>query len=137
MRSSIERMIQHLGLVDRVRFAGFVASVEKIWSENHVLVMPSRYEGLPLAMVEAMLCARPVIATDVAGHAEILIDGITGFLADAPTGASIRRALERLWSRRIDLETIGKAAAKSIRTQIPHDPVRAFAENIRAIAAVG
>lgn len=60
--------------------------------------MPSRFEGLPLAMVEAMLCARPVVATDVAGHAEIIEDGVTGFLADAPTAGSMAAALERFGS---------------------------------------
>src|SRR5262249_38289882 len=78
MRHSLERMVDHLGLKDRVRFAGWVESVWNIWAENHVLVMPSRAEGLPLAMVEAMTCARPVVATDVAGHSEIIEDGVTG-----------------------------------------------------------
>jgi glycosyltransferase involved in cell wall biosynthesis len=44
---------------------------------------------------EAMLCARPVIATDIAGHREIIEDGVTGFLANAPAAASISVALER------------------------------------------
>ena len=65
-----------------------------------MLVMPSRFEGLPLAIVEAMLCARPVVATDVAGHAEVVEDGVTGFLADAPTVGAIAAALERCWVRR-------------------------------------
>lgn len=85
----MERLAQKLGLSDRITFLGF-ASVEQILSTNHVhvLVMPSRYEGLPLAMVEAMLCARPVVATDIASHREIIEDDVvTGFLADAPTPA--------------------------------------------------
>ncbi|WP_423787774.1 glycosyltransferase, partial [Klebsiella pneumoniae] len=89
-----------MGLGDRVKFAGFVTSVENIWAANHALILPSRYEGMPLAMVEAMLCARPVVATDVAGHAEIIDDAINGFLADAPTVGSLGKALDRLWARR-------------------------------------
>jgi glycosyltransferase involved in cell wall biosynthesis len=135
MQDTIEQMIQRLGLQDRVKVAGFVASIEKIWTDNHVLVMPSRYEGLPLAMVEAMLCARPAVATDVAGHSEVLQDGVTGFLADAPTVRSVNKALERLWTRRMELETMGKAAARSIRQHVPADPARVFAEKIKALAA--
>ncbi len=67
-------------------------------------------------MVEAMLCARPVVATDVAGHAEIVEDGVTGFLADAPTAASMAMALERFWARRGEAEEIGKAGARRIRS---------------------
>ncbi len=136
MQDSIEQMVHRFGLEDRVKVAGFVASVEKIWTENHVLVMPSRYEGLPLAMVEAMLCARPVVATDVAGHSEVLEDGVTGFLADAPTVRSMNKALERLWTRRLELEILGKAAARSIRHYVPADPVGAFAAKIKALAVV-
>ncbi len=99
-----------------------------------MLVMPSRYEGMPLSMVEAMLCARSVLATDVAGHSEIVDDGVTGFLADAPTVRSVRRALDRLWARRMDLQTMGNAAAKRIRARVPRDPARAFAERIKTIA---
>jgi glycosyltransferase involved in cell wall biosynthesis len=69
-RNGLERLAQRLGISDRVVF-GFMP-VEEIWARNHVLVMLSRLEGLPLTMVEAMLCRRPVVATDVAGHSEII-----------------------------------------------------------------
>jgi glycosyltransferase involved in cell wall biosynthesis len=134
MRNCIERLVERLGLDDYVEFAGHVAAVEKIWTENHALVMPSRFEGMPLAMVEAMLCARAVVATDVAGHAEIVRDGETGFLAGAPTAASLQIALERLWERRFDLEAIGKAGADSIRRYVPNDPIATFADKIIGLA---
>jgi len=134
MRNSLQRMVQRLGLQDRVVFAGHVTSVEKIWVENHVLVMPSRSEGMPLAVVEAMLCARAVVATDVAGHSEIIHDGVTGFLADAPTVSSMANTLERLWAGRMTLEAMGKAAAKSIREHVPADPVRVFSEKMKSLA---
>jgi glycosyltransferase involved in cell wall biosynthesis len=135
MRQGLERLAQRLGLADRVVFAGF-AAVEAIWAANHVLVMPSRYEGLPLAMVEAMLCARPVVATDVAGHAEIIEDGVTGFLADAPTVGSMATALERFWARRNEAEDIGKVGARRIRQLVPSDPVRVFSEKLKTVAGL-
>jgi glycosyltransferase involved in cell wall biosynthesis len=125
MRNSLERMVHRLGLSSHVAFAGHRA-VEEIWASNHVLVMPSRYEGLPLAMVEAMWCGRPVVATDVAGHSEVIEDGVTGFLADAPTVASMDNALQRFWIRRREARLIGAAAAKRIRQLVPGDPVQHF-----------
>jgi glycosyltransferase involved in cell wall biosynthesis len=136
MRDSIEWMVRRFGLENRVGFAGFVTPVEKIWAENHVLAMPSRYEGMPLAIVEAMLCGRPVLATDVAGHSEIVEDGVSGFLADSPTASSLNRALEEIWAKRTELEAIGKVAAKNIRERFSADPARAFAEKIKSIANV-
>ena len=132
MRQGLEWLAARLGLTDRVVFAGFV-SVEAIWASNHALVMPSRFEGLPLAMVEAMLCARPVIATDVAGHAEIIEDGVTGFLAHAATVGSMAAALERFWVRRYEAEEIGKAAARRIRRLIPANPVQVFSEKLKKL----
>jgi glycosyltransferase involved in cell wall biosynthesis len=135
MKDILQRLAHRFGLADRVVFAG-VADVEKIWTENHVLVMPSRYEGLPLAMVEAMLCARPVIATDVAGHAEIIADGITGFLAGPPTPATVASALERFWERRDDAENIGRAGARRIRELLPANPVQAFSVRLQELAGL-
>lgn len=131
----LEQLTRGLGLADRVVFAGF-STVEKIWAANHVLVMPSRYEGLPIAMVEAMLCARPVIATNVAGHGEIVEDGVTGFLADAPTARSIAVALERFWARRQEAEFFGKTAAIKIRQLVTAEPVRLFSGKLKRLAGV-
>jgi glycosyltransferase involved in cell wall biosynthesis len=131
-RGGLQRWAQRLGLADRVMFEGHVASVEKIWSLNHVLVMPSRIEGLPLALVEAMLCGRPAVATDVAG-AELIEDGVTGFLAEAPSVGSMGDALERFWARREEAQQIGATAAKRIRQLIPPDPVPIFADKIKEL----
>ena len=132
VRNVLERLVQHFGISRRVVFAGH-RPVEEIWASNHVLVMPSRAEGLPLAIVEAMLCARPVLASDVAGNSEIVEDGVTGFLADAPTVRSVGNALERLWASRPNIEAMGKAGAKKIRELVPPDPVRQFTDKIKSL----
>jgi len=133
-QESLERMAKSLGLSDRVVFAGF-AEVKNIWASHHALVMPSRYEGMPLAIVEAMLCARPIIATNVAGHAEIIEDGVTGFLADAANASSFSDTLERAWARRGDLQKMGEAATHAIRTLVPPDPPAVFSNILKDLAA--
>lgn len=130
MRQSLGHLAEQLGIAERVTFRGHVSSIERIWAECHVLVQPSRHEGLPLAVVEAMLCGRPVVATDVAGHAEVIVDGETGFLAEAPTARSMGRALERLWQSRDRLPGMGEAAARHIRSIMPRDPAGLFADEI-------
>jgi glycosyltransferase involved in cell wall biosynthesis len=87
-------------------------------------------------MVEAMLCSRPIVATDIAGHAEIVEDGVTGFLADAPTPRAMAAALERFWARRTEAEEIGKAGHRRIQQLVPPDPVRVFAENLKALGGL-
>jgi glycosyltransferase involved in cell wall biosynthesis len=132
-RNTLERLVSRFGLSQRVTFAGFVNSIESVWASNHALVMPSRFEGMPLAMVETMLCARPVLTTDVGGHSEIVVDGVTGFLIDAPTLACLSGGLERLWASRADLENMGKAGAKRIRELVPADPGRVFSEKLKLL----
>ncbi len=136
MREVVEKLIGELGLSGRVTLQGFVDSVEGIWAENHALVMPSRYEGLPLAIVEAMLCGRPVLATDVGGNAEINEDDVTGFIADSANLRSVSAALERLWDRRDELEIMGRNAARAVRAHVPPDPVGIFVKQLKTHACI-
>jgi glycosyltransferase involved in cell wall biosynthesis len=121
--------------LDNVSFAGFTRTPADIWRDHHGLLLPSRAEGLPLVVVEAMLCGRVPIVTDVAGNAEVVTDGETGFLAAAPTEDSLDEAMERAWQRRSEWRAIGEAAARDIRTKVPSDPARAFADLLLARCA--
>jgi glycosyltransferase involved in cell wall biosynthesis len=120
--------------VRSVKFAGYVQDVEHIWKESHALVLPSRSEGLPLALVEAMLYGRPSIVTDVGGMAEIVDDNVTGFVAAAPTAEAFDEALERAWAQRRNWRQIGVRAADSIRKIVPRDPCRQFADKLLELA---
>jgi glycosyltransferase involved in cell wall biosynthesis len=115
-----------------VTFAGFSWNVTDIWREHHALVLPSRAEGLPLSLIEAMLCGRPAIVTDVGGAAEVLEDGLTGFLASGPSPAEFDAALERAWLRRDEWPAIGLAAAASARSHVPDNPCAIFADLLTA-----
>ena len=56
-RSIIEASISQFGLQSTVRLGGFTSDIEQMWSQHHALILPSRFEGNALAMIEAMLCA--------------------------------------------------------------------------------
>jgi glycosyltransferase involved in cell wall biosynthesis len=73
------------------------------------------------------------MATDVGGNSEVIENGVSGILAAAPTIASVREALEVLWTRREDLRDMGKAAAKTIRQKVPPDPIDVFARKIKCL----
>ena len=132
-RDSLERMARNLGLAN-VTFAGFVRDVAAIWSAHHALILPSRCEGLPIALVEAMLSGRVPIVTDVGGNAEVVDDGATGYLAAAPTEDALDEAMERAWNERHRWREIGAAAAARIRTLIPREPERCFARRLVELA---
>jgi hypothetical protein len=98
----------------------------------HALVLPSRAEGLPLPLVEAMMCGRPVVVTSVGGNAEVVEEGVTGFLA-APDENSLDAALEKAWARRADLSEMGRLASVRIRELVQADPAKDFADALLEI----
>jgi len=133
---ALERLAAIVGVGDRVEFRGYVSGIEDIWSDHHALFLPSRSEGLPLVLVEAMACGRPAIVTAVAGNPEVVLDGETGFLAAAPTVPLVADALERAWARRSEWQQIGERAARHIGELMPEDAAGAFADRLeRALGA--
>ncbi|HEY5721463.1 MAG TPA: glycosyltransferase [Allosphingosinicella sp.] len=126
---ALRRTAVHLGL-ESVDFAGFAREPAAIWSDHHGLLLPSRAEGLPLVLVEAMLCGRVPIVTDVAGASEVVTDSVNGFLASAPTEDRVDEAMERAWARRAEWRSIGDRAAADIRRLVPSDPARVMADLI-------
>lgn len=122
--------LQHMHGLANLRFGGFARDIEAVWATHHGLVLPSRYEGLPLALVEALLCARTCIVTDVAGNAELIQNDVTGFVAAGPSVACLDEAMERAWRRRDEWQAIGQHAAQQVRQQVPRDPAAVFADEL-------
>jgi glycosyltransferase involved in cell wall biosynthesis len=128
-RQGLLRLKEWLNL-ERVTLAGFEPEIERVWRRNHLLVLPSRFEGLPISLVDAMLCGRPCIVTDVGGMAEAVADNVTGFVAAAPTAAFLDEALERAWQNRFSWRRMGEEAARSIRRIVPADPAALFSQEL-------
>ncbi len=127
------KRLQTLWELHMVEFGQFTSNIEDIWATHHGLILPSRYEGLPLVVVEAMLCGRTCIVTDVAGNTELVEDNINGFVAKAPTVELLDEALERAWQQRESWYEMGKAAAQKAREVIPPDPIAVFAQDIETL----
>jgi L-malate glycosyltransferase len=103
-------LIEYVGLRDKVQLRGFADDVRSVWYEQQILIMASSGEGKPLALTEAMLCGRPAVVTDVGGNAELVSDGVTGFVAHSATLAGVRDALQRSWVERDSWEDMGVRA---------------------------
>lgn len=115
-----------------VQFRGQVTNIADIWLENEILVLPSRHEGLPLVLVEAMLSRRAAVVTDVGGNTELCIEGQTGFIAPAAVPDAFDEALERAWTRREEWQAIGEAAFTYARNLLPEDPIAEFCAALEA-----
>jgi len=117
---SLRGLVASLGLTGHVEVNSHSNDIRALWADNQLLVMPSLMEGTPLAMVEAMLCGRPVVGTKVGGIPEWVEEGKSGFIADSPTVESLAAALERAWAARTTWESMGKVANE--RAMALHDP---------------
>jgi glycosyltransferase involved in cell wall biosynthesis len=114
LRPSLEEQIQLKGLTDRVKMMGRRPDVSEILAASDIFVFVSRWEGLPLVIIEAMLAGLPVVATRVGGVAELVEDGVTGFLVPPGDAAALSQALEKLLddeARRLAMGQAGRERA--------------------------
>ena len=81
-RANNEKLCRELGIVDDVRFLGKQDAVEEILSVSDLFLMPSESESFGLAALEAMACKVPVVATNVGGIPELIVNGVTGFMSN-------------------------------------------------------
>jgi glycosyltransferase involved in cell wall biosynthesis len=118
----LEELAKFYAIYDKVIFHGHVGDILRVWKQNHLLLLPSAGEGLPISLVEAMICGRVPVATDVGGNAELIIDEYNGFLAVSPATYAFSDALERTWNVKNDWEQIGTNAFNNIKSVIDTKP---------------
>jgi glycosyltransferase involved in cell wall biosynthesis len=118
--------------VENIRFTGHLKNVETIWNDHHALILPSRSEGLPIAVVEAMASGRTLIVTNAGGTAEHVTDGVTGFVSKIDQDM-LEEAMERAWNKREDWKKMGLAAAKYIQETVPENPAYDFSNRIKKL----
>lgn len=117
MRPQLEAAIAAQGLGKSITLTGWLAEdgVRAEIASAHALVMPSLAEGLPMVVMEAMACARPVIATYIAGIPELVVPGETGWLVPAGDVAALVQAIQELAQTEVKkLTAMGQAGRERV-----------------------
>jgi glycosyltransferase involved in cell wall biosynthesis len=96
LRPKLEEQIQSLGLSDAVKLFGHSDNIEKFLASADVFVMPSLWEGLPIALLEAMSAGLPIIATRVEGVEEVVEEGKHGLLVPVGNTNALAEAIIQL-----------------------------------------
>jgi glycosyltransferase involved in cell wall biosynthesis len=110
-RQELERLADSLGIRDNVQWAGWVDRPETVLLESSVFVLPSRYEGFPNALLEAMACGLPCIASDCeSGPAEIIRNGLDGLLVPPDNVDALADALRQLVADQARRTQLGRHA---------------------------
>jgi glycosyltransferase involved in cell wall biosynthesis len=100
------------GLSERARFLPWSETTRALLDEIDVFVLPSRLEGFPLSILEAMMAGRPVLATDVGSIREAVVDGTTGLVVPVGDAEGLRRSLERLAENPGERRRMGEAGRR-------------------------
>ncbi len=108
----MNEMIEDAGLKERIIMTGFRNDPERILAASDIFVLPSYREGLPRSICEAMACGVPVIATNIRGCREQVIDGHTGYLFPPGDVQALVGCLDELVNRQGNRLSMGKAGRK-------------------------
>jgi len=125
-RSALEALARELGVEGRVFLPGRVPDVTSWLDRAAVYVQPARWEGFGLAVLEAMVCSLPVVATRVSSLPELVADGETGFLVPPDDAAALARGLERALAE----PRLGEAGRERARSEFS---VAAMADRTAAL----
>jgi glycosyltransferase involved in cell wall biosynthesis len=115
-RADWESLSHSLGLQQRVDFVGWVddEQLRKNYDAADIFVLPSRHEGMPNVVLEAMACGLPVIATGIAGSEELVVDGQTGFLVPVDDPSALAAALKTLLTDPRRVQSMGQAGRERV-----------------------
>ena len=109
LENELREQIRNLGLEDTVKLLGYRTDLEKVVPATDVVVSCSRREGLPLNIVEAMLCEKPVIAAINRGHNELIKDGVNGYLFAPGDADKLAKKIVKLTENRTLSGKMGRA----------------------------
>lgn len=113
-RGDLERTAVSLGIAGRVHFLGLRADVSDLLPHLDVFALPSLNEGLPLALLEAMACARPVVATAVGEIPRVIREGVTGVTVSPGDAAALASSIRAILERPAWAAAMGRGARRQV-----------------------
>jgi len=114
----INRLVLELNLAAFITWTGFSSDVRSELNTFDLFVLPSmRGEGMPMAILEAMAAAVPVVSTRVEGIPELIRDGVDGVLVEPGNSVALADCIERFLDGRLDLQRVRESALMRQRTE--------------------
>lgn len=114
LRSQLQSQIMELGLSDHVKLLGSRVDVSPIFASADIFVLPSRWEGLSRALMEAMAAGIPVIASRVDGIRDLITDGVHGLLVSSEDPKSLEASILQLLEDPQMMKKMGAAAREHV-----------------------
>ena len=130
LRQELEQQVNSLGIKNRIEFLGYRKDIVNLLQEIDLLVLPSLYEGLPLVVLEAGAMGKPVIATNVDGSPEVIINKETGLIIPPEDSTALKDALELFLKDRRLPQELGENAIMHIAENFSHKKQIAETESL-------
>ena len=109
-RMTLEAEVNALGIGSHINFLGFRNDIAQILSASDIFVLPSRYETMPIAILEAMAASLPCVVTNVGENKELITDGCEGFVVSPDDPIALADALKKLIADPVLRRRMGQAA---------------------------
>jgi glycosyltransferase involved in cell wall biosynthesis len=113
-RNKLEDLVAHLGITECVRFLGWRTDAVELLGALDIFCMSSRWEGCPMVLLEAMAMRRPVVATDIGGIREIVVNEETGLLVAPEDPDAFAEAILRLLAADTERQRMGVAGRRRV-----------------------
>lgn len=113
-RAALEKKARALGLEDHVVFSGYMTEemLREAYGTCDLFVLPSVWEVLPIAILEAMSSAKPVVCTDAGGNAELVEDGVNGYVVPMRNPGALAARINALLGDREKMAAMGRAGRR-------------------------
>ncbi|MBS4012816.1 MAG: glycosyltransferase [Bacteroidetes bacterium] len=111
----IKEMVNAKKLQDRIILTGKRTDIPEILSVTDIFVLPSLWEGLPIALLEAMASGVPAVVTNVGSNAEVVTDGVNGFIVPPKNSLFLAQRIEKLLADPQKANTLGVEGQKKVK----------------------
>ena len=116
-RAHLEDLSNQLKVTDEISFFGVQKDVKSFLAASKIFVLPSRWEGLPVVILEAMANRMPIIATPVGGIPEVIEDGVNGILVEPENPEALAKKIYELLSDEKLRRNISEAAFEKVKNE--------------------
>lgn len=115
MEASLKELVSSLSIENTVKFLGYRTDLEKVVPGIDAIVSCSHREGMPLNIIEAMLCGKPIVAATNRGSRELIQDGQNGYLFTSGDSATLGKYIHTLWGNPTRCKSMGQDGMERAR----------------------
>jgi glycosyltransferase involved in cell wall biosynthesis len=112
-----QKLVKRLGLEQQISFLGHCTNLPELLTQHQIFVLSTHYEGMPLALIEAMASGCAIVASEVVGVKEMFVHGEDGYLVEPQSPRALAEAIEKLLADKDYTEKMAISGQKKARSQ--------------------